>query len=83
MAHRDFLVPGAEPRFPPGRAGRAAARRYVLAVMESMLYTELNGDNLGKLEGWVFGGIETEADCQVLIRAVRALQAEMRRRSGQ
>ena len=47
-----------------------------------MLDTELNGDNLGKLEGWVFGGIETEHDKKLLIKAIERLKSSVRKKAG-
>jgi hypothetical protein len=46
-----------------------------------MLDTELNKDNLGKLEGWVFGGIETEHDTNLLVEAIETLKGQVRKKS--
>ena len=70
-----------EPKFPKGREGVTAARKYLYGVLWSILDYELSPDNLGKLEGWVFGGIETEHDKKLLVEAVERLQSELLKRS--
>lgn len=71
-----------DPKFPKGNEGVIAARQYLYGVLWSMLDTELNGDNLGKLEGWVFGGIETEHDKKLLIKAIERLKSSVRKKAG-
>ena len=66
-------------RFPNTRKGRASAKKYVYAIIDAMLNAEKNHDNYGKLEGWIFGGIE-ECDKQVVLYTVRLIQAKLRRK---
>ena len=60
-----------------GRAPQAEARRYVYAVLVSVLENEFNDD-----EGWMFGGIETEPDRRRLTKAVHAVQKELGRKAN-
>lgn len=60
-----------------GRKPSTEARRYVYGIISAMLDHELTD-----LDGWIFGGIEHEADRRRLSRAVRLVQLEMRRRQS-
>jgi hypothetical protein len=68
------------PRFPNTRKGRVLAKKYVYGVISSILDCERDLDNYGKLEGWVFGGIE-ECDKRVVLEAVKLIESEMCKKS--
>lgn len=61
-----------------GRQPQAEARRYVYNVMCAMLANEFSPD---QRDGWMFGGIEYEADLRRLKKALRAVMAELRRKA--
>jgi len=59
-----------------GRTPQAEAKRYVYAVLETMLDHELTDR-----EGWLFGGIEHEDDKRRLRYAIELIKVEMVRKS--
>lgn len=58
-----------------GRKPSAEARRYVYGILAAILEHELTD-----ADGWVFGGIELDADRRRLVRAVRLVRDELRRK---
>jgi hypothetical protein len=64
----------------PGISRRpsAEARSYVYAIVHAMLDNELGHD---QKDGWMFGGIELEADKVRLRAAIKLVMKEMRRRA--
>lgn len=61
-----------------GRRPQAEARRYVYGVLATMLEHELTAE---ARDGWIFGGIEFDADRRRLRRAVRDVVKTLRRRA--
>ena len=59
-----------------GQRPQTEARRYVYAVLSAMLDHELC-----EPEGWMFGGIEQEPDERRVRKAIKAVRAEMLRKS--
>ncbi len=53
--------------------------RYVKGVMISMLEAELNNDNLGRLEGWMFGGLESPGDDEKILKIRKEIKRTMKR----
>jgi len=60
-----------------GRKAQTEARRYVYNVLWMMLEHELNPD---ERDGWMFGGIEHDADKRRLTKAIRVVMAELSRK---
>jgi hypothetical protein len=59
----------------------AEARRYVYAVLGAMLEHELSEARNFNHDGWMFGGIEDEADRRRLTKAINLVRDEMRRKA--
>lgn len=62
-----------------GRKPQTEARRYVYGTLVVMLLHELRQRETG--EGWMFGGIEHEPDQRRLIKALKAVREEMKRKA--
>jgi len=60
---------------------KIAARKYVWDVLYCMLDAELSVDNLGKLEGWVFGG-KSKDDVKLLVDAIERIKCEIAKKAG-
>jgi hypothetical protein len=73
------LVPTGCPAGPPKFASQPEARRYVYAVLVSMLEHEL-ADDTG--HGWMFGGIDDAFDRRSLVKAIGAVRDEMTRKAA-
>ena len=52
---------------------------YVRRVLAEMLRTELNGDNFGKLSGWMFGGLERPDDDKMIVAVTREIRTLIKR----
>ncbi len=63
-----------------GLKPQAEARRYVYAVLVSMLAEEIREGN-DRGEGWMFGGVDDPFDRRRLFKAIKAVASEMRRKS--
>lgn len=61
-----------------GRRPQAEARRYVYGILATMLEHELTPE---ERDGWIFGGIEFDADRRRLKRAVRDVVAVLRKKA--
>lgn len=64
-------------------AGRPStqARRYVYQILVAMLDAQLN-HHPENIEGWMFGGIEHEADRRRVSKEIRRCMADFARRGG-
>ena len=61
-----------------GRLPLTEARRYVYRILIPMLDNELNPD---QAHGWMFGGIDEESDHQRLVKAIKSVMKEMKRKA--
>lgn len=59
-----------------GRRPQSEARSYVYRVLVAMLDHEITTD----ANEWMFGGVENEPDQRRIKKAIRAVQAELRRK---
>ena len=59
----------------------AQARRYVYGVLVAMLHSQLH-HHPENVEGWMFGGIENDADRRRVKRAIERLQKEFSRKAN-
>lgn len=60
-----------------GRKPETEARKYVYNILVEMLRHELSPE---EKDGWMFGGIERDADQQLLRKAIKGVMSEMKRR---
>lgn len=60
---------------------QAQARRYVYSILVAMLDSQLN-HHPENVEGWMFGGIETEPDRRRVAKAIKAVQADFTKRAA-